>query len=116
MHRVSAGAGSYNHIRGWQWTKSTALVCRCVEFAQSVAITDLVVVERYPMHHERRSGAREICHDKSWRCLKWLVVVSGGDLTFEAAITKLMFLLSQSEDGDWVKKQMGTNLRGEITV
>ena len=43
-------------------------------------------------------------------------VVSGGDMTFEAAITKLMFLLSQSEDGDWVKKQMGTNLRGEITV
>ena len=37
-------------------------------------------------------------------------------MTFEAAITKLMFLLSQSEDGDWVKKQMGTNLRGEITV
>jgi L-asparaginase len=43
-------------------------------------------------------------------------VVSGGDLTFEAAITKLMFLLAQSEDEDWVKQQMGTDLRGEITA
>ncbi len=43
-------------------------------------------------------------------------VVRGGDMTFEAAITKLMFLLGQSEDSQWVKEQMATNLRGEIST
>ena len=43
-------------------------------------------------------------------------VVSGGDMTFEAAITKLMFLLGQSEDSQWVKEQMATNLRGELST
>lgn len=43
-------------------------------------------------------------------------VVSGGDMTLEAAITKLMFLLGQSEDTDAVRSWMLTDLRGELSI
>ena len=42
-------------------------------------------------------------------------VISGKDLTTEAAITKLMFLLGQGFSADKVKKLLNKNLRGEIT-
>jgi len=43
-------------------------------------------------------------------------VVSCGDMTLEASLTKLMFLLGQSEDADWVRDQMATNLKGELSI
>ncbi|MEQ9187558.1 MAG: asparaginase [Cryomorphaceae bacterium] len=43
-------------------------------------------------------------------------VVSCGDMTVEASLTKLMFLLAQSEDPDWVRAQMATNLKGELSI
>jgi L-asparaginase len=43
-------------------------------------------------------------------------VVSGGDMTLEAALVKLMFLLARSGDAAWVKDKMATNLKGEISV
>jgi len=42
-------------------------------------------------------------------------VISGKDMTTEAAITKLMFLLGQNLGSDYVKLHLNKNLRGEIS-
>lgn len=42
-------------------------------------------------------------------------VVSGHDMTFEAAITKMMFVLGQGLSVEETKKQLETSLRGELT-
>lgn len=42
--------------------------------------------------------------------------VSGYDMTVEAAVTKLYYLLSLNYEPDQVKKLMGTDLRGELSV
>lgn len=42
--------------------------------------------------------------------------VSGYDMTVEAAVTKLYYLLSMNHDLDTVKKLIGTDLRGELSV
>ena len=42
-------------------------------------------------------------------------VICGRDLTTEAAITKLMFLLGKGLSNEVIKEQLQTNLRGEIT-
>ncbi len=48
--------------------------------------------------------------------LKSAGVISGGDMTIEAAITKLFYLFSQSYSLDEIKTQMMKNLRGELSV
>ena len=42
-------------------------------------------------------------------------VVSGFDMTAEAALTKMFYLFSQNLDARVVREQMQTNLRGELT-
>lgn len=42
-------------------------------------------------------------------------VISGHDLTFEAAVTKLMFLLGMNLSGEELKEKLNSNLRGELT-
>ncbi len=41
--------------------------------------------------------------------------VNGRDMTTEAAFAKLYYLLSRSDDPEWVKSQLGRDLRGELT-
>ncbi len=43
-------------------------------------------------------------------------VLSGGDLTFEAAITKMMHLVGQGLTGDALRNRYQLNLRGEVTT
>lgn len=42
-------------------------------------------------------------------------VVGGADMTLEAAVTKLMFLLGRHSDPEQVKTALATSLRGELT-
>jgi L-asparaginase len=48
--------------------------------------------------------------------LKKMGVIGGADMTFESAITKLMFLLGQKLNNTQLKKQLLANLRGELTL
>ncbi|HTL81749.1 MAG TPA: asparaginase [Bacteroidia bacterium] len=42
-------------------------------------------------------------------------VIGGGDMTTEAAVTKLMYLLAKEKNTDAVKKELVKNLRGELS-
>jgi len=48
--------------------------------------------------------------------LKEIGMISGADMTTEATLVKLMFLLAQRKGHATVKKQMQKNLRGELTA
>ena len=48
--------------------------------------------------------------------LKKLGVVSGADMTFESAVTKLMFLLGQKISTKEITKSLLKDLRGELTI
>jgi L-asparaginase len=43
-------------------------------------------------------------------------VLSGYDITFEAALTKIMFLLGQYSDPEEVRRYLSKSLRGEISI
>lgn len=50
------------------------------------------------------------------RAFQEMGVIPGADLTVEAAVTKLMFLLGQERGTDAVVQQAGIPLRGELTL
>ncbi len=61
-------------------------------------------------------GAVELGRYETSTALKEMGVVSGFDMTFEAAVTKLMFLLARGYDDAKIARLLETNLRGELTV
>ena len=61
-------------------------------------------------------GNVEIGRYETSKHLAKMGVVGGLDLTFEAAITKLMFLFGQELSLNEIANQLTQNLRGEITA
>jgi L-asparaginase len=60
-------------------------------------------------------GSVELGKYETSKYLKDIGVISGHDMTFEAATTKLMFLLGQELSHDELRCQIETSLRGELT-
>ncbi|MBC7743563.1 MAG: type I asparaginase [Flavobacterium sp.] len=60
-------------------------------------------------------GSVELGRYETSKQLKEIGVTSGFDLTFEAAVTKLMFLLGSGKSEKEVMELLETDLRGEIT-
>ncbi|MBS1527644.1 MAG: asparaginase [Bacteroidetes bacterium] len=61
-------------------------------------------------------GTVELGRYETSKELKDMGVANGYDMTYEAAITKMMFLLAQYEDPMIIKEMMETDMRGELTV
>lgn len=61
-------------------------------------------------------GSVELGRYETSKYLQEMGVVSGYDMTFEAAVTKSMFLLGQGLSGNKLKEQLQSSLRGELTV
>lgn len=61
-------------------------------------------------------GTVELGRYETSRLLKDIGVANGYDMTFESAVTKMMFLLGQYDNPWIVKEMLETDLRGEITV
>ncbi|WP_295121641.1 asparaginase [uncultured Chitinophaga sp.] len=60
-------------------------------------------------------GSVELGKYETSRYLQDIGIISGHDMTFEAATTKLMFLLGQELSQADLKNQIETSLRGELT-
>ena len=61
-------------------------------------------------------GPVELGRYETSKQLKDIGVANGYDMTYESAVTKMMYLLGQTEDPKLVKELLETDLRGEITV
>jgi L-asparaginase len=61
-------------------------------------------------------GTVELGRYETSKQLKDIGVANGYDMTFEAAVTKMMYLLGQLDDPKEVKRLLEVDLRGELTV
>lgn len=60
-------------------------------------------------------GSVELGRYETSKYLKEAGVISGFDMTFESAITKMMFLMGQKMDPETIKRLLQTPIRGELT-
>jgi L-asparaginase len=60
-------------------------------------------------------GSVELGRYATSKYMQEIGVISGFDMTFEAAVTKMMFLLGQDLDKEKIKRLLQVPLRGEIT-
>jgi L-asparaginase len=63
-----------------------------------------------------KAGSVEMGMYETSRRLAEAGVIGGHDITIEAAVTKLMYLLGVSNDREWICRQLAISLRGEMTV
>ena len=62
------------------------------------------------------AGSVEMWRYDTGRHLQEIGIVSGRDMTTEAALTKLMYLLGNYSDSDEIKMMLNKSLRGEISI
>ncbi|RYD84135.1 MAG: L-asparaginase 1, partial [Sphingobacteriales bacterium] len=60
-------------------------------------------------------GSVELGRYETSKQLKDIGIASGYDMTFEAAVTKMMYLLGEIEDPEEVRRCLEKDLRGELT-
>jgi L-asparaginase len=60
-------------------------------------------------------GTVELGRYETSKQLKDIGVASGFDMTYEAAVTKMMYLLGEINDPKEVKRCLEKDLRGELT-
>lgn len=63
-----------------------------------------------------QGGTVDIGRYETSKHLESIGVISGYDITFEAAITKLMFLLANYSDKSAIKRLLASNIRGEMKI
>ena len=61
-------------------------------------------------------GTVELGRYETSKQLKDIGVANGYDMTFESAVTKMMYLLGMFKDPKEVKHYLEVDIRGEITV
>jgi L-asparaginase len=62
-----------------------------------------------------RGGSVDLGRYQTSKALKDMGVLSAYDMTFEAALTKMMFVLEYSNDVDRRKELLSRNLQGEMS-